>query len=140
VPILDPLAALVIAVFILHACWQIAHESSRILSDEVVFAEDEVRSIVLDVPGVLGCEKIRTRGSADHVFMDLHVWADGGTTLSAAHDTSHLVKTALMETLPNLADVVIHIEPPPWNRRRYGPVDGTADDADRQRRDARARR
>ena len=144
-PILDPLAALVIAVFILHACWQIAHESSRILSDEVALAEDQIRSIALEVPGVLGCEKIRTRGSADHVFLDMHVWVDGGTSLSRAHDTSHLVKSELMEALPNLADVIIHIEPPPWNRPRYGSSgpgrrEMSADESDGQRRDASTRR
>jgi divalent metal cation (Fe/Co/Zn/Cd) transporter len=65
------------------------------------------------VDGVLGCEKIRTRGPADHVFMDLHVWVDGATPLSAAHSLSHVVKDALMATFPQVADVVIHIEPPP---------------------------
>jgi cation diffusion facilitator family transporter len=112
-PLLDPLAALLVAGFILHACWQIAHEASGILSDETVFAEREVRQVVQTVPGVLGCEKIRTRGAADHVFMDLHVWVDGQIPLAKAHHMSHVVKDTLMATFPQLADVVIHIEPPP---------------------------
>jgi divalent metal cation (Fe/Co/Zn/Cd) transporter len=29
------------------------------------------------LPDVLGCHHIRSRGSADHVFLDLHVWLDG---------------------------------------------------------------
>ena len=112
-PLLDPLAALLVAGFILRACWQIAHDANRILSDETVFAEDEVRRVVQSVAGVLGCEKIRTRGPADYVFMDLHVWVDGQTPLDAAHHTSHVVKDLLMAAFPQLADVVIHIEPPP---------------------------
>jgi divalent metal cation (Fe/Co/Zn/Cd) transporter len=112
-PLFDPLAALLVAMFILYACWQIAQGASRILSDEIVIAEGDVRAIVQQVPGVLGCEKIRTRGTADHVFMDLHVWVDGRTPLSEAHHTSHVVKDALMDSFPHLADVVIHIEPPP---------------------------
>jgi cation diffusion facilitator family transporter len=112
-PILDPLAALVVAVFIGYAGWHIAQQSSRILSDEIVIAEDVVREVVQSVPGVIGCEKIRTRGSADHVFMDLHVWLDGQTPLQSAHSTSHVVKDRLMTRFPHLADVVIHIEPPP---------------------------
>jgi cation diffusion facilitator family transporter len=112
-PVLDPLAALLIAGFIGHACWQIAQVASRILSDEVVIAEDEVRNVVRSVPDVLGCHHIRTRGSADHVFLDLHVWLDGSTPLQQAHATSHVVKDRLMARYPQIVDVVIHIEPPP---------------------------
>ena len=66
------------------------------------------------MPEVIGCEKIRTRGSADYAFLDLHLWLDGATPLQAAHAISHVVKDRLMTKFPELADVVIHIEPPPW--------------------------
>ena len=112
-PLLDPLAAVVVAVFIGRAGWAIAQEASRILADEIVIAESDVRSVVGAVPQVLGCHQIRTRGSADHVFMDLHVWLDGRTSLESAHATSHIVKDLLMRRFPHVADVVIHIEPPP---------------------------
>jgi cation diffusion facilitator family transporter len=112
-PLLDPLAALLVAGFIGHACWSIAREASGVLSDQIVIAEEDVRTVVQSVPGVLGCEKIRTRGAADHAFMDLHLWVDGATSLQAAHSTSHVVKDKLMTKFPQLADVVIHIEPPP---------------------------
>ncbi len=117
-PILDPMAALLVAGFIGHACWEIAHDASRVLSDEIVIAEQDVRKVVQSLPDVVGCEKIRTRGSADHVFLDLHLWLDGAMTLEAAHATSHTVKDRLMAKFPQLADVVIHIEPPPSGDRR----------------------
>lgn len=112
-PLLDPMAALVVAGFIGHACWSIAQEASRILADEIVMAEDDVRAVVQAVPHVLGCEKIRTRGSADHVFLDLHLWLAPDTPLKEAHATSHSAKDQLIARFPQLADVVIHIEPPP---------------------------
>jgi cation diffusion facilitator family transporter len=112
-PILDPLAALLVAAFIGHACWGIAQQASRILSDEIVIAESDVRAVVQSVPLVLGCEKIRTRGSADYAFLDLHLWLDGEMPLQLAHATSHVVKDRLMARFPQVADVVIHIEPPP---------------------------
>lgn len=112
-PVLDPLAALLVALFIGHACWEIAQQASRILGDTTVIAEQEVRTVIATVPEVLGCEKIRTRGSADHAFLDLHLWLDGHTPLMDAHSTSHVVKDLLMARFPQLADVVIHIEPPP---------------------------
>jgi cation diffusion facilitator family transporter len=112
-PVLDPLAGLLVAGFIGHACWQIAQVASRILSDEVVIAEDDVRDVVRSVPEVIGCHRIRTRGSADYVFLDLHLWLDGSAPLREAHATSHVVKDRLMARYPQIVDVVIHIEPPP---------------------------
>jgi cation diffusion facilitator family transporter len=112
-PLLDPLAAIFVAAFIGRAGWGIAQEASRILADEIVIAEEDVREVVRSVPQVIGCHQIRTRGPADYVFMDLHVWLDGRTPLESAHATSHVVKDRLMRRFPHLADVVIHIEPPP---------------------------
>ena len=111
-PVLDPLAGLVVAAFIGHACWQIAKEASGILADQIVIAEEDIRSIVESTPHVIGCEKIRTRGPADYVFVDLHLWIDGRTPLADAHAISHVVKDRLMTRFPQISDVVIHIEPP----------------------------
>jgi cation diffusion facilitator family transporter len=112
-PILDPLAALVVAGFIAHSGYQIARVTTRILSDRIVIAESDLEAVVMSVPGVLGCHQIRTRGTADHVFLDLHVWLPPGMTLVAAHDLSHVVKDRLMTRYPQIADAIIHIEPPP---------------------------
>jgi cation diffusion facilitator family transporter len=112
-PLFDPMAALLVAAFIGHACWEIGQQASRILGDTIVIAEQDVRTVIATVPEVLGCEKIRTRGSSDYAFLDLHLWLDGATPLVEAHATSHVVKDLLMARFPQLADVVIHIEPPP---------------------------
>ena len=112
-PILDPLAALVVAGFIGYAGYQIARATTQILSDQIVIAESEIEQVVMSVPGVLGCHHIRTRGSADHVFLDLHVWLPAEMPLLHAHDLSHVVKDRLMARYPQIADAIIHIEPPP---------------------------
>ena len=44
-------------------------------------SEDDIRRVVMGVPEVKGCHQIRTRGSADYTFLDLHVWFHGDTTL-----------------------------------------------------------
>jgi cation diffusion facilitator family transporter len=112
-PLLDPAVALVVVAFIGHAGFEIARDAARVLSDEIVISEDDVRRVVESVPDVLGCHHIRSRGSADHVFLDLHVWLDGSMPLTQAHARSHTVKDLLMERYPQIADAIIHIEPPP---------------------------
>ena len=115
-PILDALAALLVAVFIGYACYGIAREASGILADQVVLDSDAIRRVVTSVPEAIGCHEIRTRGSADHAFLDLHVWFPATMPLAEAHRLSHEVKDRLMAAFPSLADVIIHIEPPPKDR------------------------
>jgi cation diffusion facilitator family transporter len=112
-PILDPIAALVVAGFIGHAGYQIAQATTRILSDRAVIAESDIETVVVGVPGVVGCHHIRTRGTSDHVFLDLHVWLPGTLPLTDAHALSHVVKDRLMAHYPQIVDAIIHIEPPP---------------------------
>jgi cation diffusion facilitator family transporter len=112
-PILDPVGGLVIAVFIARTGWGIARDTSRILSDRVVLAEIDIRDVVMSVPEVAGCHQIRSRGSADHTFLDLHVWFAPDMPLSEAHRLSHVVKDRLLDKYPQIADAIIHIEPPP---------------------------
>jgi cation diffusion facilitator family transporter len=113
VPILDPLAGLVVAGFIGHAGYQIARATTGILSDRIVISDADLERVVMTVPGVLGCHRIRTRGASDHVFLDLHVWMPADLRLDEAHALSHVVKDRLMARYPQIADAVIHIEPPP---------------------------
>jgi cation diffusion facilitator family transporter len=110
---LDPVAALVVAVFIAHACWEIFNSTTGILADRFVIPEEEIREIVKSVPDVIGSHHIRTRGSADFVFLDLHIWMDADMSLTKAHSLSHVVKDRLMARFPQIKDAIIHIEPPP---------------------------
>jgi len=112
-PILDPIGGVAIAILIGRTSYEIAKDTSGILSDRVVINEEDIRRIVMTVPEVLGCHHIRTRGSMDHVFLDLHVWFPAVMPLQQAHGLSHAVKDLLMERFPQIADAIIHIEPPP---------------------------
>ena len=112
-PILDPLAALLVAGFIAYSGYRVAQATTRILSDRIVMDETDVERVVMSVPGVLGCHQIRTRGSTDHVFLDMHVWLPAAMPLVDAHALSHVVKDRLMARYPQIIDAIIHLEPPP---------------------------
>jgi cation diffusion facilitator family transporter len=112
-PILDPIAAILVAGVIAYSGYQVANATTGILSDRIVIADVDIERVVLDVSGVLGCHRIRTRGSTDHVFLDLHVWLPADMRLTDAHDLSHVVKDRLMSRYPQIVDAIIHIEPPP---------------------------
>ena len=115
-PILDPIGGVAIAVLIARTSYQIARDTTGILSDRVAIDEEDIRRTVMAVQGVLGCHRIRTRGPIDHVFLDAHVWFPPDAPLRDAHHLSHIVKDHLMERFPQIADAIIHIEPPPGDR------------------------
>jgi cation diffusion facilitator family transporter len=114
---LDPVAAIVVAVFIGHACWEIFNSTTGILADRFVIAEEEILNVVKTVPEVIGSHHVRTRGSADFVFLDLHIWMDADMKLEEAHRLSHVVKDRLMARFPQIKDAIIHIEPPPRDKQ-----------------------
>jgi cation diffusion facilitator family transporter len=112
---LDPIAALVVAVFIAYACWEIFNSTTGILADRFVIPEDAILEVVRSVPEVIGSHHVRTRGSNDFVFLDLHIWMKADMSLDEAHSISHVVKDKLMARFPQIKDAIIHIEPPPKN-------------------------
>jgi cation diffusion facilitator family transporter len=63
------------------------------------------------VPGVLATEKLRVRTFGTGYFVDLHVQADPGLSLRAAHALSGRVKAAVRAAVPAVFDASIHMEP-----------------------------
>ena len=106
--------------FIGHAGYQIATATTRILSDRIVISEPDLERWCMGVPGVIGCHHIRTRGSADHVFLDLHVWLP---PRHAAHRRPRPVarrEGSADGALSADRDAIIHIEPPPTRAGKAG--------------------
>jgi cation diffusion facilitator family transporter len=115
-PLFDPLGGIAIAGLIAYTGFQVGRDASRTLSDRVVIDEEDVRRVVMSIPEAVGSHHIRSRGTPDHVFLDLHVWFPADLPLRRAHELSHIVKDRLMEKYPQIVDAIIHIEPPPSER------------------------
>ena len=110
-PLLDPIAGLVIAVFIGRTGVMVLREASQSLSDKARIAADAVEKIALTVEGVRCCNEIRTRGLERHVFMDLRIHVDPSMTIGQAHTLAHQVEDTLKHTFPGVAEVIVHVEP-----------------------------
>ena len=111
---LDPVIALLVAVAIVGAGLRIMRSSSRVLIDETL-PEDELAAIRDAVvgfgpQGVAGFHKLRARRAGARRYVDLHVQFRSGTTLEAAHRTSHDLQHAIQLRVDG-ADVLIHLEP-----------------------------
>ena len=111
-PIIDPIATIMISLFIAHAGWQIVKESSAVLCDSAAILEDKkIVNTVLGVKGVKACHKIRTRGRPDDIHVDLHVQVNPDMHVDNAHRISYAIEEAIKKNIPHVTDVIVHIEP-----------------------------
>lgn len=107
----DLLATAVVGLLIAYTAWGVLRDNLQVLADTAPLDPERVRSVVLDVDGVLGTHRIRSRGSPDHVHLDLHIHLEPTLSLTLAHSKSHEVARAIQSAMPQVVDVVVHVEP-----------------------------
>ena len=109
----DDWAALLASGFILYNAFLIFRPALGEIMDEHVYDEliAEIRAVALRVDGVEDTEKCYVRKSGMRYHIDLHAQVDGALTVTEGHDIAHRLKDRLMEEVPNLGQILIHIEP-----------------------------
>lgn len=108
---LDVPAALIVAAIVGHAAWEILRDAIDVLLETAAVPREDVERAALSVEGVHSCHKIRSRGTPGSIFVDLHIQVDPWEPVGLAHDRSGAVKVAIMQEIPGVADVLVHIEP-----------------------------
>jgi cation diffusion facilitator family transporter len=73
--------------------------------------EGRVRQAAAGVDGVNNVQQCRIRKMGVHFYVDLHVWVNGAMTVLEGHNIAHAVKDAVRDSNPEVADVLVHIEP-----------------------------
>lgn len=106
----DILASIFIIFAIFKAGYEIVKTHIGSLVDAAMLDKSEVESIVLSVPKVVSCHKIRTRGMKDHIFLDLHVQVPGELNVIESHKIATAVEEKLKSHSYGIVDVVVHIE------------------------------
>ncbi len=111
-PVVDPIVTLMIAGFIAYSGFEIAKTESAILCDATAIEDTKkIEEIVLRIDGVRGCHKIRSRGRADDIHIDLHIQLDPSMRLDKSHEICHTIQHAIKTAIPSVSDVLIHVEP-----------------------------
>jgi divalent metal cation (Fe/Co/Zn/Cd) transporter len=109
----DDWAALFASFFIVYNAYLIFRPALGEILDEHVYDDmvNEIRRISEQVKGVQGTEKCYVRKTGMTYLVDLHLLVNGNLSVTQGHEISHLAKDKLMEELPELANILIHIEP-----------------------------
>lgn len=77
----------------------------------------QIRVAALAVPGALGIEKCLARRTGLRYHVDLHLEVDPQMTVRKSHEIATGVRFAIKRNLPWVADVLVHVEPSPGERR-----------------------
>jgi cation diffusion facilitator family transporter len=110
-PVVDAAASVVVAGFILHAAFEIFRSASGVLVDSQAVEVSRIERIALAQEGVKGVHKIRSRGTSDDMYIDMHVEADAMMSLEDSHRLMHQIENAIKGELNCGVQVIIHIEP-----------------------------
>lgn len=111
VPYADLGAAFVVAFLIMSTAYQVIAPNFRILVDSAPIDPADIARVARSVEGVYGSHKERSRGSLDHLYIDLHIQVDPQMTVVDAHALTHRVADAIRAEFTNVYDVLIHTEP-----------------------------
>lgn len=112
-PILDPIACVVICVFIVKAAYDVFMDAIGKMTDKAcddAFVE-EIRAVILAQENVAGIDVLRTRLFGDKVYVDVEISADGSKPLSVAHEIAENVHDAIEAKFLNVKHCMVHINP-----------------------------
>jgi cation diffusion facilitator family transporter len=106
----DPVLALMVAVLVGRAGYQILRRSIPSLVDERAFDQATIRLEAEKVRGVVSAYAIRSRRAGDHQFAELTISVDGAADVASAHRIADQVENRLRDAL-RLDEVTVHVEP-----------------------------
>jgi len=111
--ILEPIASVVICVFILKVAYDILKNALEDLLDSSCGTEleDEIRSFILTIKGVEHIDELRTRRFGSAYYIDAEIAVRRDSTLVEAHDVAELVHDETEKAFPRAKHIMIHVNP-----------------------------
>lgn len=117
-PIVDPIVTVIVSVFIFYAGWEVFYENASILIDTSNVNVDEIKDCVMGFENVKGVHYIRSRGTNNRKYIDMHILVDPDMTVSESHDMQHDIEIEICKKIGVQAQVIIHVEPFDYNREK----------------------
>jgi cation diffusion facilitator family transporter len=107
----DVIVGLIIAVLIARIGYDILKNASDVLVDTVCLNTSAIEFIVNSIDGAKGCHNIRTRGSMNSIYLDLHILVDKNMSIEDSHRIADITEEKIKKEFPSVVDIVVHIEP-----------------------------
>ena len=112
-PILDPVASLVICLFIAKAAYDIFRDAVNKMVDQSADEETEaaLRACAVAHPGVMGVDRLMTRKFGNRMYVEMEISVDGSMSLTAAHAIAEEVHSEIERQFPRVKHIMIHVNP-----------------------------
>lgn len=112
-PVLDPIASLVICMFIAKAAWDIFMDAVNKMIDHACSDDtvEELRQMVLSVPEVKNVDKLLTRMFGARIYVDVEISLDKDMTLKEAHEIAHMVHDRIEDKFEEVKHCMVHVNP-----------------------------
>jgi cation diffusion facilitator family transporter len=109
----DDWAAIISAIFIIYNAYSIFRPALGEILDEHTHHDliEKIRQMENDVVGVMGIEKCLVRKTGMYYFVDIHLEVDATISVEKGHKIGHDFKDYVMKKIPDISDILIHIEP-----------------------------
>ncbi len=111
--VLEPVASIVICLFILKVAVDIFREAIDKMVDHACDAETEkaIRACAEGQDGVVNVDVIRTREFGRRIYVDIEISVDGGLTLREAHGIAQQVHDSVEAEFPDVKHIMVHVNP-----------------------------
>lgn len=111
--VLDPLAAVVVSLFIMKVAIQLLVPCVEELLEKSLPAEveEKIKQEILSFPGVTSPHHLRTRRIGSSYAIEVHIRMDGQITLEEAHHTATAIENRLKSEFGSRTYINIHVEP-----------------------------
>lgn len=111
--VLDPLAAVVVSLFIMKVAIQLLVPCVEELLEKSLPAEveEKIKQEILAFPGVTSPHHLRTRRIGSSYAIEVHIRMDGQITLEEAHHTATAIENRLKSEFGSRTYINIHVEP-----------------------------
>ena len=112
-PVLDPIASVIICVFIVKAAYDIFKDAIDKMVDKSCDEETEekMRQLIKEQPGVLKVDVLRTRLFGAKMYVDIEIAADGDISLREGHEIAQVVHDKVEEKFPLVKHCMVHVNP-----------------------------
>ncbi|WP_018649588.1 cation diffusion facilitator family transporter [Thioalkalivibrio versutus] len=112
-PWADALAALIVALFILHIAGRLIVRSAAELIDTALEPEkvERIHRTIMDVPGVKDAHMLRTRRHGSEVVVDVHIQVAPMISVSEGHRIADAVFHAVTDAHDRVNDITVHVDP-----------------------------
>ena len=113
VPVMDPIASLVICLMIVKAAYDIFRDAVDKMVDRSCDEETEqaIRALALRRDGVMHIDRMMTRQFGNRVYVEMEISVDGEMALRKAHDIAEQVHNEIEQEFPQVKHIMIHVNP-----------------------------